>query len=88
MTGEVNGCRVGNDEPFALSVPFQCQTRTMAFIEPEYERKSFTCPHCEAITGQNWQPTGQISDDEAVRISRCQHEECGRASVWVGPFEG
>lgn len=58
----------------------------VTYIEPSYGAGSFTCPHCEAITGQRWgnplSPTGVGTD--AVEWSLCQSDACGRIALWVG----
>lgn len=61
----------------------------MKYVEPSYKAGSFTCPHCEVLTGQQWgsplSPTGVGTD--AVEWSVCQSNDCGRISLWVGTLE-
>ena len=61
----------------------------MTYVQPTYGRSSFTCPHCEAITGQTWQgPWSLIKGDAVAHVtSICQSKECARFSIWVGPVE-
>lgn len=60
----------------------------MKYIEPTVFANSFTCPHCGAISKQDWwsslwngssHPHGQ--EYNPLRIGTCQH--CGKNTLWV-----
>lgn len=53
------------------------------FVSPTYGAASFTCPHCEAVTGQSWSGILRLGGD-GTRTSRCQSSDCRRYTVWVG----
>lgn len=46
---------------------------------------SFTCPHCEAITGQNWSgPTTPVGGGDGYAVSICMSATCREFALWVG----
>jgi hypothetical protein len=59
----------------------------MKYIEPKVLEKSSTCPHCGAISKQDWwHCTWNGShyahpSTNALRIGTCQH--CNENTVWV-----
>ena len=57
----------------------------MTYIAPSYEAEKFTCPHCQAITGQSWYRTLYQSNGsklwERVWLSICMN--CAQQCVWV-----
>ena len=59
----------------------------MTFIPPKVFEKKFTCPHCNAITQQNWWSRAFDSSNfhdislNAIRASTCQH--CSESTLWV-----
>ena len=59
----------------------------MTYIEPTVMANSFTCPHCGAISKQDWWILAfngshyQNQDNNQLRTGTCQH--CGQSSIWV-----
>jgi hypothetical protein len=60
----------------------------MKYIEPSVLAKSFTCPHCGAISMQEWwsrmwnsgnHPGGHPNNP--LRVGKCQH--CEKNTVWI-----
>lgn len=59
----------------------------MKFMAPGYQLASFTCPHCEATTGQDWLGPGiypNSANDYGTALSTCQSLDCKRIAHWVG----
>jgi hypothetical protein len=57
----------------------------MKYVEPQYNETSFTCPHCEAITGQTWQgPVTPVGGGDGYALAICQSAGCRKYSIWVG----
>lgn len=58
----------------------------MKYIEPEALETKFTCPHCEAISQQNWwgidwdQKKYSLSQSD-IRISTCF--QCNENTLWI-----
>jgi hypothetical protein len=59
----------------------------MTYIEPTVFASSFTCPHCGAISKQDWWRRsfkdgvyGNESDNE-IRVGTCQH--CQKNTLWI-----
>ncbi|WP_316802990.1 DUF4145 domain-containing protein [Pedobacter nototheniae] len=59
----------------------------MKFITPSVLEKSFTCPHCEAISQQTWWlrrwDGGQNPNNltNPIRVGTCAH--CSLSTIWV-----
>lgn len=59
----------------------------MKYIEPSVYASSFTCPHCGAISKQDWWHrafnAGNYSSAEecAIRVGTCHH--CQESTVWI-----
>lgn len=59
----------------------------MTYIEPTVYAKSFTCPHCGAISKQDWWHRSfngsEYSDEKnnPIRVSTCQH--CQKRTLWI-----
>lgn len=49
------------------------------FILPEYEKQSFTCPHCWVVSRQEWTNSYRDTTGE-VKIATC--DNCGEFSIW------
>ena len=56
----------------------------MSYIEPVYQGASFTCPHCEVVTGQGWDGPHGLSRSDVYAISSCHSTTCLRKGLWVG----
>lgn len=49
---------------------------------------SFTCPHCEAITGQQWkQAVNPTGGDTLYAVSICMAHDCNRFAIWIGSHD-
>lgn len=59
----------------------------MAYVEPEYQRGSFTCPFCGSLAAQSWASDIHVLPDWqfATRSATCQNEDCKRSTLWLGP---
>lgn len=83
--GEITSRRQIFGSPEIVS-PVAGNVLSMNYTEPEYGAASFTCPHCEVTTGQNWagpsSPAGAGSHGFAYSI--CQSISCQNYSLWVG----
>lgn len=59
----------------------------MKYIQPVVYGKSFTCPHCDTISRQDWwhcnwkQVTYSGQNNNPLRIGTCDH--CNNTTVWV-----
>lgn len=59
----------------------------MKYIQPKVFERSFTCPHCGAISQQHWwkrtwnNSDHQIPDFAPLRIGTCQH--CNEHTLWI-----
>lgn len=58
----------------------------MKYIQPNVYLKSFTCPHCGAISKQDWRSRNSYFNDNGpdnndLRIGRCQH--CDEITLWI-----
>ena len=57
----------------------------MMYVEPAYSAASFTCPHCEAVTGQQWQGARTpVGGGLAHEVAVCMATTCRQYSIWVG----
>jgi len=54
------------------------------YVEPQHRKASFTCPHCEAVTGQTWAPVNGAAGVTGSAYGICQSTDCGEATLWVG----
>jgi hypothetical protein len=60
----------------------------MQYIAPKVYERSFTCPHCGAISQQEWWHRTwdgiehQLTDKNQIRVSRCVH--CSSRTLWIG----
>jgi hypothetical protein len=62
----------------------------MKYIKPEAFAASFTCPHCGAISKQNWWHkmwSGNPSPasppaNHPIKVGTCDH--CKKSTVWIG----
>lgn len=59
----------------------------MTYIKPKVFGKSFTCPHCDVLSKQDWwRRTWQGKEfndsiEHPIRVGSCQH--CGKSTIWV-----
>jgi len=58
----------------------------MKYISPKVYSKSFTCPHCGAISNQewwsvSWNASNYGPEQNDLRIGKCQH--CNKGTLWV-----
>jgi len=59
----------------------------MIYLPPTVLAKSFTCPHCGAISMQNWWETSwngnryQGTASNQIKVGTCQH--CEKNTVWI-----
>jgi hypothetical protein len=53
----------------------------MAYVPPEFNAASFTCPHCEALAQMVWAQPLQ-GGDGSWHAARCQVRDCARVSWW------
>ena len=57
----------------------------MKYIPPKVYGKSFTCPHCGAISNQEWWGVSwnghSYGSEDNLKIGKCQH--CGNHTLWV-----
>jgi len=60
------------------------------YVPPQNRKGAFTCPHCNALTGQTWHVALEIkgATDLGLQWAVCQSEDCGEVNLWVGPWEG
>lgn len=61
----------------------------MSYVAPALFAKSFTCPHCDVYSNQEWfyfdwngeSVFQKPKENHNMKVSRCQH--CGKTTVWV-----
>lgn len=59
----------------------------MTYIEPEAYANSFTCPHCGAISKQDWwhiafnKNTYSEAASNPIKVGTCQH--CDNNTLWI-----
>lgn len=52
------------------------------FAPPEYQKKSFNCPFCLALTGMQWEELyNQAGDDRGFTTATCH--SCNKKSAWT-----
>ncbi len=59
----------------------------MAYITPKVLQKSFTCPHCDVLSQQEWWSSGWDGNVYAeenrnyIKVGTCQH--CRHNTLWI-----
>lgn len=57
------------------------------YVPPEFEKSSFTCPHCGVLTQHKWTYiTSSVYDNEdfgSIRESLCLNSECYKKCLWI-----
>lgn len=49
----------------------------IGYVEPEYNKQSFTCPFCGVLAAQSWVAYGHVA------IHSCRCLSCGEATIWL-----
>lgn len=62
----------------------------MKYIAPDFNLKSFTCPHCHTLSQMDTERWGFGDDFEnygipiSKRVIACRCQSCGRKTIWMG----
>jgi hypothetical protein len=62
-------------------------TAGMRDATPKYQAPQFTCPSCDAITGQTWQETALVHPNTpggALGVHTAVCQACSGVTIWVG----
>ena len=58
---------------------------TQPYVPPEFKKKAFNCPHCNAYANQRWYPIvvavpGGVRDVTDLQYAECDY--CSKYSIW------